>query len=660
MKKLHIILLPLIVFLSVGSLAGQALSPRTDNYRIRLTLDTERHQVQARQSIVFHNPSTDTIWTMPFHIYYHAFKNNQSTFFQDGNRPFGLASEKDVLACRWAWVDILSIEDETGYSLLDSLFYLTPPASSEADQTVLEVRLRNPILPLSSYRLELEWYSQIPHMSIRTGYGQDYYFMAQWYPKLGVYEPAGTRFAEVGQWNCHPYYSNTEYYGEFGQYEVQITLPSDHVVGATGVLTKQTEGEAGTTTHTFTANDVIDFTWTACPRFLSVKDYWREVDLELLIVPEHQHQQDRFLKSAKHTLDYLAAYLDYAYPYPKLTVVSPPYYGLFSGAMEYSTLVTSPTLYALPLGIKTTETLVIHEVIHQYFQQMVATNEQEEPWMDEGFTAFFESKIMDQYYPRGVVDIWGVQIGAGELRRGRFLSASNIKVNPLSDFGWWFRHGSYSELVYGKAAVLLSTLEGLVGEDTMRDIMRTYFDRWKFRHPCREDFIVIAEEVAGQAGGETLQSQVADLLQQGIYGTDACDYSVHQVSNQLLPPPQGFFESTTDCYQELERDEPLYYSRAILFRNEGFRVPQEILVTFDDGTSVLEFWDGQARSHELSYTSNRQIVSVQLDPNNKIPLDKNLINNSYTSEPDVSGLWYYLANATTWLQGLMTNTTVFL
>ena len=166
------------------------------------------------------------------------------------------------------------------------------------------------------------------------------------------------------------------------------------------MLKKEEKGER--TIHHYLAEDVIDVTWTANPDLVEYKEDWKGVEIRLLIMPEHQHNRERFLGAARASLNFFEEYIE-KYPYPTLTIVSPPYYGLAAGAMEYPTIITSPTLSGFPKGILSTETLTIHELTHQYFMQMLSTNEQEEPWMDEGFTSYFEGKIMDLTYEGGVV-----------------------------------------------------------------------------------------------------------------------------------------------------------------------------------------------------------------------------------------------------------------
>ena len=658
-------LLVLLLCLGLGastqdSKLATPLSLRTANYEIDLTLDVEKKQVHASQYLTFKNPSSDTIWTMPFHMYYNAFKNNKSTFALEANSILGTKSQEDIENGIWSWIKVDEVIDQQGNILSDSLHFVAVDDQNEQDHTVLILRLKEPILPHQTYGIQMKWTSQIPKTSIRTGYNRDYFFMAQWYPKLGVYEPAGSRFAKTGQWNCHQYHANTEYFGEFGVYKVNLTVPDNFVVGASGFLVeeKPTPNKLSLQhplkTYTYLAEDVIDFTWTASPHFTIIEETWKGVKIKLLIMPEHICNKERFLTAAKYTLDFFEAYLE-KYPYPTLTIVSPPYYGLFSGAMEYPTLFTAPTLCILPPNIRTTETLTMHELTHQYFMQMLSTNEQEEAWMDEGFTAFFEAKMMDKYYPKGVFywDYMNINVGSEEYRRGRFFNADNIKIGPMSQFGWLFKHGGHREIVYGKAAVWLKTLEGMVGEACMQDIIKTYFKRWKFKHPCRFDFIDIVNEIVPQHHGDLFGTDMNWFLDQVIYGTEVCDYSVHSITNKEVVEPLGYFDNTTQALVPTNKTSKTYEAKVVLYRLGELWLPQDVKITFDNGDVILERWDGKARSHDFTYIGNRKIVAVEIDPALKIPLDKNLINNSYVVEPQSAGITRYFTSFLTWMQGAM-------
>jgi len=397
MKQLQIFLstLGFIGLLANSELCGQVLSPRIANYTIDLKLDVLQKKISALQTLAFKNPSSDTIRTLQFHLYYNAFKNTNSTFYQDED---GLSSfgnfENDQ--CSWSWIQISEITDGYGNDLIKSKQFLANEDNNKFDESVLQVDLVQPILPFDSSTYEMTWESKIPNVRARTGYNKDFYHFVQWFPKLGVYEPAGMRDRKKGGWNCHQYHASGEYYADFGNYKVTMDVPNDFIVGASGALTSQKK-EGNRTKWTYEVNDVIDFAWSASPKFRVLSDKWKGVDIKILTYDDHEKCGDRYFSIIKNALEYLDEHVG-KYPYPTFTLIDPPLHGLFAGGMEYPTLVTSINLCFLPTGLLTTETLTTHEIIHQYFMQMVATHEVEEPWLDEGFTTYYEGRILDHYH----------------------------------------------------------------------------------------------------------------------------------------------------------------------------------------------------------------------------------------------------------------------
>ena len=180
---------------------GQApLSNRVANYKMHIFLDTEEKMTRNHTEFLWNNPSADTIYELQFHLYYNAFKNDQSTFLQGSN--FSYADDK----CDWGWSNIKTIKDAAGNDLTPNLKYIQPNDENEQDQTVLLIPLAESVLPYGSVQLDFDWEAKIPKLMIRTGYNREYYFMAQWFPKVGVYEGKGIRCAEAGSWNCNQYH----------------------------------------------------------------------------------------------------------------------------------------------------------------------------------------------------------------------------------------------------------------------------------------------------------------------------------------------------------------------------------------------------------------------------------------------------------------------
>ncbi len=622
----------------------EPLSARTSNYDISVELDTEQKMLHAKETVYWNNPSTDTVSTIRFHLFLNAFRNTNSTFYKDGSRFFGEPGLRDE---QWSWIDIDRITDESGNDLTANLSFIHPDDENEQDRTVVQLDLPTPVLPKESITLHMDWSSKLHKVSVRTGYNKNFYHNVQWFPKTGVYEPAGSRFAEEGQWNCHQYHPTTEYFGEYGNFNVDITVPSDYLVGASGTLYKEEE-KGDKKTWYFHAEDVIDFAWTASNDLMLVEDKWNDVTIKLFICPQYECCTDRYIESAKHGLDYLGEHL-MPYPWPYLTIIVPPFYASNAGAMEYPTLITAPGLYQFPNWLRTPEYFVIHEFVHQYFHLMVGTNEFEEAWMDEGFTSYWKSRVLDHAYgkKKSVVDLGFANMGAMEFFRSRYTRMGNLKIAESTRFGWEYENDRARALFYSKPATWLRTLEGLVGLETMDEIMHTYFHRWKFKHPCRYDFIEVVNEVVPKQHGTTYGEDMNWFFDQVLYGTGDCDYAIAEIVNKTLPKNAiGIFKEKgmkAERQAIPENQSITYQNKVIIHRLGDIQIPQEVLIQFSDGTEKLEKWDGKARVQAFSYKGNERIVAAYIDPEEKIYMDRNFLNNSYRVKPESKTVWKYVS-----------------
>ncbi|GAI08319.1 unnamed protein product, partial [marine sediment metagenome] len=169
-------------------------------------------------------------------MYLNAFKNTESTFWQESGGQLRGMKVKASDPMVWGWVDILQMDEKNGEDLTSNIKFIQPDDDNKKDQTVISVPLVNPVEPGGSVELNIIFKSKLPRIFARTGYSDEYFLIAQWFPKIGVYEPEGMRYAQEGQWNCHQFHANSEFYANFSVYEVEITLPERFTVGATGVL----------------------------------------------------------------------------------------------------------------------------------------------------------------------------------------------------------------------------------------------------------------------------------------------------------------------------------------------------------------------------------------------------------------------------------------
>ncbi|HET8647684.1 MAG TPA: M1 family metallopeptidase, partial [Vicinamibacteria bacterium] len=358
-----------------------------------------------------------------------------------------------------------------------------------------------------------------------------------------------------GAWNAHQFHPWTEFFADYGVYDVRLTLPRGFVVGATGRLQERADNPDGTQTLRFVQEDVHDFAWTASRRYLERTARFDDpgyplVDIRLLLQPEHAHLAERYIEATRVALRSYGAW-SAPYPYPQITVVDPAWTS-GAGGMEYPTLFTGGASVWSPAILRSPEGVTIHEAGHQFWYGLVANNEFEEAWLDEGFNSYHDEKaehvamgargMGSRYFGlrgagRGSRGGWpvvapGVFIGRGEgtlssLRR-------HGETDVMARRGWEYRTSeSYTINSYGKPALSLQTLEGLLGDETMTRVLRTYARRHRFGHPTSQDFMAVVNEVTGQ--------DYRWFFDETWFSSELCDYAV-AVRNDPVRDLEGFTE----------------------------------------------------------------------------------------------------------------------
>lgn len=640
----------------------EPLSQRLTTYDMKVRLDPDQKLVKGRMILVWRNVSDDPVGELQFHLYLNAFKNTKSTFMKESGGVHRGNSLKGLRKEEWGYVDVMRMGVEDGADLTDRIRYIQPDDGNVDDQTVIVVPLDTPVLPRGEIRLEIEFVSKLPKIFARTGYADDFFLVAQWFPKIGVYEPAGMRYAVKGQWNCHQFHLNSEFYADHSVYDVEITLPKAYTVGSCGITQSERDNGDGSKTLRIHAEDIVDFAWTASPRFVVVEDRWKHVGIKVFLQPEHADQADRHINSAKAAFSYFEDHLG-LYPYPHFAIVDPPLRGMGAAGMEYTTMITAGCLWGMPRGLRFTEMVTIHELGHAFFMGILASNEFEEPWIDEGFNTYFETRIMDHAYgaKTSFADWMGLKIGDGENARLSYVGMRNPKIAENFRNSWDFPHGGYGVLSYQKTATWLHTLAGLVGQGTMDEIMKTFFQRWKFRHPCAVDFISVVNEVVKKEHGDRFGENMNWYFDQVLYGSNTCDYKVAFIENEKIPAHRGLVDvnGNKTLLDDQEKAPDSHRSKVILHRLGEICLPVDVAIGFENGDVVKETWDGKARSVDFRYERPEKIIWAQVDPQHKIWLDVNLLNNSLRLEPKKSTARGLGAAFLFWLQTVMQTFSIF-
>ncbi|MBD2753224.1 M1 family metallopeptidase [Spirosoma validum] len=652
MKRLLFLLLYSSISISFAQSAKPIfptpLSPRLANYQIDVTLDPITKKLTGKETLTWRNASNDVIRELQFHLYLNAFRNEKSTFMREsGGQLRGTEIDRNAEENPYGSLDVVSMKTRVGEAL--AYQFIQPDDQNRDDHTVIRVPLSKPVGPGETIVLDIAFRAKLPKIFARTGFSRDFFLVGQWFPKIGVYEPAGTRYATQGQWNCHQFHAHSEFYADYGVYDVNITTPKDFWVSATGLFQSEKQNKNGTKTILYHAEDVVDFAWTASPHFQVINDKWKRpgrsagavdspsggtVTLELVMQPEHVHQAQRHLDAVKAALSYFDKHLG-KYPFPNLTIIDPPLHASGSFGMEYPTFITAGSAWFLPSGMRFPEEVTIHEFGHQYFMQLLATNEFEEAWLDEGFNQYYEGRIMDATYGArsSQVDLLGFRMGDLEVSRDSYVHQDHPENGSSFGNTWQLPEGQYGVLTYMKTATWLRTLEGLVSRPIMDEIMQTYFSRWKFKHPNGQNFIDIVNEIVPERLGSKYGPDMNWFFEQALYGDNVVDYELLSIRNR-----------TQDGQQ-----------RSVVWvqRNGDGKMPVDILVHFENGKELMLFWDGKARQRQFTLAENAKVLWAKVDPKQKIYMDTDLNNNSLTLKPSSAPAAKFATKFLFWIENWM-------
>lgn len=636
----------LVFFLAFCPSLFAALSKHIVRYDIQATLVPQDKTVKGQEILTWLNDSEGPVTELQFHLYLNAFKNNRTTMRKKSGGPSGRVKPAPE---DWGFITIHKIQIQDGADLTPTMTYLQPDDQNSDDQTVMKVTLPAPVKPQEKINLAIDFTSKLPKVRRRSGFSGDFFMVAQWFPKIGV--------LWNGAWNCHQYHSSSEFFADYGVYKVEITVPEKFVVGATGKRIAERKNPDGKRSYTYYQEDVHDFAWTACPDFIEFREKFKlddpkvETEMILLIHRAHLKQKDRYLEALKNGIEFYSK--NYGpYPYETITLVDPAPGASAAGGMEYPTLFTSMTMSWMPKGIRLPEMVTIHEFGHGYWYGIVGSNEFEEAWLDEGINSYSEVKALSKYYgpDSAMIDIGNFKIG--DLTYQRIAVVGSGKMDPIVKNSWeYVTGGSYGLNVYNKAALMLLTLEKWLGEDVMGQIMKAYYERWKFRHPRSEDFVQVAEEVSGR--------ELEWFFDQVLRSPDKLDYAIGSLNSEEVKEPEGVFDGKT----AEAKDQRGKASNKLLpkaYRNEVVAVrygdwvfPQDILIVFENGEKIRETWDGRDRWKRFVYWKPVRLASAQVDPDRKIVLDVNYTNNSKLLKPKRAPILKYALGFMTFFQGLL-------
>jgi Peptidase family M1 domain len=719
-------------------------SPKTLHYAMDVQLLDGGHLIRGSERVTWYNQTeaaTDELW---WHVYNNAFRGRDSVWLKEANQ---YEYDRGRLPKQYGGTDIESVKlmEIGGVSLApqDLEWQWVPQPGAPNDRTVMKVQLPETVKPGEKVVVHLEFRARMIPAYRRNGWGSDgYLHAAQWYPKMGVFEQIDGQY----QWNCPPYHMLVEFYSDYADFRVDLTVPEQyhgHLVASGEMLNDPQElPDQAHWRYSFQALDVHDFAWTGDPEALLLeKDFieseWRDVAEEqkiasalgrpveqvrpdgavrmyLLLQPEHQHLAERYFNTLAKSLYYFGLWYG-QYPYATISVVDPANDARHTGGMEYPRLITAGANLGAAERSHNPEGVTVHEFGHQYWYALVGNNEFEHAWMDEGFCTFSTQRVLakafqpqlatypllgQQRYGKAPLawpttrnkdlrsmltltrwespSVSAVPAISQEIWRPNSLTRYLAELPPVS---YWpevvdhpvlgerriYRTDFYQPMntpsvdlfewslrgvnTYYRPAMTLETMARLMGEDRWIRLIRAYHERFRFQHPRPEDWFEVVREFATGAtlgGPDGIPIDWNSFWNQAYRGSQTVDFGVHRLVN--LP----HLQSDPDNDSRVRETEGKWDVRVEIRRLGEFVVPVEIDVHWSDHMSTRYYWNGQDPTWTLAVPgSERKALQVVIDPDRKLILDRNWLNNSRTVDPNDDFARQAGVRALLWAQSML-------
>lgn len=607
------------------------------DYNLEAALDPQKHVVEGKERLIWRNRSNEPIAALYIHLYLNAFEGPESTAGREAQR-FGLFRS-----------EVRTREGEYGYiALLDVAQggvpvpwqFVHPDGGPDTDHTVARLDLPKPVPPGGKVAIDFAFRSQLPRVVARTGYFDRFHLVAQWYPKVGVLELPGERGATRPRWNCHEFHEFSEFYADFGSYRAEITVPSGYAFGSTGREIRPPEATPQGVRHLVAQDDVHDFAWTAWDGFAPpLTGKWRGVEVKVLHPPEYAEAGRISLQATLDALEYFSNTLG-PYPHKQVTVVVPPYNALEAGGMEYETFFTSFGALDQP-DLALVRFVAVHEFGHGYFMGLLASNEFEEPFLDEGLNELWDVRMLQAEPLR--LALPGL---AGRLLPSIALDyfdavrtgTQRFQADPIAGNSWMRYSRSSYGLVYARTAIVFHDLEAMLGGDVLARGFRDYYRRWHDRHPSTADF----EQSLAEAAGEKAPLVHQWFLEQ-VYDRAPVDDRVEAVeAKEMLPEPglqpdhveRTQAEVDREVRQRRDQHAAFPWRSTVDVRRYGAHVPSRVKVVFEDGSSQTMAFPLEERWHHYVFERSSKVKSAQLDPERLVLLDLDKLDDGRTREAD--------------------------
>jgi len=610
--------------LSSVSLLSQTLTywQQHVDYKMEVIMDVKNYQYKGKQKLVYTNNSPDTLKRAFYHLFNNAFQPGSEMdariqTIKDPDSRMIDTIRVDGKLMKSSRIKNLK-PNEIGYLNISNFKQDGLNARTKTIGTILEVTLVKPILPHSKTTFTLDFDGQVPAQIRRSGRNNVEgveLSMAQWYPKIAEFDFEG--------WHADTYIAR-EFHGVWGNFDVNITIDKDYVLGGSGYLQNKNEighgyQDAGVTVvypkHTknltwhFYAPMVHDFTWAADKNYLhDIVKGPNNVDLHFLyknnpkIIDNWKALQPLLVKVMRF---YNKTVGDY--PYNQYSFIQGG-----DGGMEYA-------MCTLMLGNNSVERMLksaTHELAHSWFQHVLASNESKHSWMDEGFSTYIENMALNELAvkkaenPFKKIYLYYYNLVATGKEQPQTTQADRYDENKL-----------YSTSSYYKGCVFLSQLEYIIGKENVNKTIKKYYQDFKFKHPTPNDIKRTAERVSG--------ANLSWYLTDWTETIKTIDYGIKEVKEN---------ENKTNITLERIGQIPMPIDILIEYTDgtkESFYIPLRMMSFEKDNPNpplkrtVLSDWAWAFPTYEFNISKNRTTIKkITIDPSG-LMADINQEDNSY-------------------------------
>ncbi len=533
--------------------------PNEIEYTISAQLDTTKNVITGTETVRFTNRTGTALTELYFHVVPNAFKRGANTKYQQELQRTGIPPTL-----------IYSSPDDDASMEITSVTANGQALAFSIQDTLMRVDLKEPLLDGQTLALEISFVNDLMQPSaqaqwaatfaVRSGHRNSTYTVTLWYPKVVVYD------ADEG-WNLDQYSFLGEFYGDFANYDVTLTVPANFAVGCTGVILS--EAVQGTQkTITVRAERVRDFAWVAGPFYrteeikLSHGALLRVLSLGLSMTATAADAMEFFNER----------FGPYAYPVVTVAQVT------VGGGMEYPGIV-------MIAGGSVLE--IVHELAHQWWYSAVGNDEMDEAWLDEAFATFSEELYQIER-----------RRAPSSTRSSYHFREPGIPVLTRADQFPSLR--SYAQTVYTKGSGVLWMLRWVVGADSFDRLLREYYARFTYKNTSVRDFIAVAEESSAQ--------ELGWFFDIWLRSVKALDFSL----------PVGSWRQLEDGQIE---------TRLTLVRQGEAIAPVRVVLHLRDGSTGEMRWDGEQTVTELVFKSQSAPLQAEIDPDHDV-LEENRANNT--------------------------------